>query len=150
MSSLLTTPLSLYSLPLAWFAAYWPMNMKLRALKSTIGYNNVNPRANLDRLAGKEGISPEFAARIARMEGAHQNGNEMLPVWIGAILAGNQAGLDAWTLNVASVIFLTLRVLYNYVYINKSGGLRTLVWVLGMIVPMTLYVKAGNKARLGL
>jgi len=79
------------------------------------------------------------------------NGNAILPLWIGAVLAGNFAGISNHTLNVASAIFIALRVSYNYIYTNATTAaasrLRTIVWLLSMGVPLYLLVKSGNIVR---
>jgi len=87
------------------------------------------------------------------MQGAHENAAEINPFWIGAVLAGNLAGMDNRTLNIATFAFVALRLTYNYVYINQKSRqdsfIRTFVWLAGMAIPMTLFVLAGNKLRVG-
>ena len=48
---------------------------------------SVQPRSNTSKLANNKQISPELAARIQRMEGAHLNGNEAFPLWVAAIVS---------------------------------------------------------------
>jgi len=109
-------------------------------------YDPVQPRDNLDRLAAAGGISKDLAARIRRMEGAHINGNESVPLWIGAVLAGNYAGLEQSTLNKVAIFYILSRCLYNYVYINHTttlqSGFRTAIWTTGFLAPMYLLVVA--------
>ena len=62
-------------------------------------------------------VSPGLALRLARMEGAHMNGNEAMPLWFAAVvstraqithtfsrcvvkIAGNLVGMDHRYLNV--------------------------------------------------
>ncbi|THH04393.1 hypothetical protein EW145_g5550 [Phellinidium pouzarii] len=175
----MATPLSLYSIPVVWFTTFHPMNMKvaltLLVLKiahmhtlevsteifslslqyflidKTIGYNNLQPRSNTKRLVEDSCIPREVALRVERLEGAHLNGNEVLPLWIGAVLAGNQAGISNETMNAASVGFIVSRFLYNYVYINHTTSslswLRSALFFTGLGFPMYLFVKAGNIVR---
>jgi len=127
------------------------MNMKFALIDKHAGYDNVQPRANTKKLLENGTISKEIASRAERLEGAHLNGNEILPLWIGAVLAGNFAGISNHTLNVASAIFIALRVSYNYIYTNATTAaasrLRTIVWLLSMGVPLYLLVKSGNIVR---
>ncbi|EGO04006.1 hypothetical protein SERLA73DRAFT_175731 [Serpula lacrymans var. lacrymans S7.3] len=149
----LTAPLSLYSIPAMFVVSFFPAFLKTVTITSTIGFDNVNPRGNVQRAADSKKLSPELAAKVRRMEAAHMNGNETLPIWIAAILAGNFVGLDHETLNKASLIFVSLRALYNWVYIQQKtevqGFMRTAVYFAGISVPFSLLMQAGNKARLG-
>ncbi|KAF8875407.1 hypothetical protein CPB84DRAFT_1689632, partial [Gymnopilus junonius] len=130
----LNKPLYLYSLPLIWFASFYPNTLKAieskRYLKieNTIGYNNLQPRSNIPNIKEKENIPPELAARLQRIEGAHANGMESLPFFGLAVLAGNWAGVDNQTLNIACGLHLICRIAYNYIYFNqtsrRSAGLR--------------------------
>ncbi|TFK48898.1 hypothetical protein OE88DRAFT_1663154 [Heliocybe sulcata] len=147
MAISLSSPLSLYSIPVVWFIAF--VNAPLRTVytrRVTGQFNNVDPRGNAQHLLAKH---PEAGARVARMDAANANGNEVMPLWVAAVLAGNYAGLDEKTLNVASVAFIALRALYNYIYINQNtqahGNLRGLTWFTGIGVPLTLLIKAANK-----
>lgn len=99
---------------------------------------SLQPRANTKRILESGTVPKDIAERAERMEGAHlvsavhvhrfqlltfpKNGNEMLPLWVGAVvrsrcisssqkwhelilatqLAGNFAGIDNQTLNIAS------------------------------------------------
>ncbi|KAJ8515492.1 hypothetical protein ONZ45_g7104 [Pleurotus djamor] len=107
------------------------------------------PRGNVERTKSKSGVPPETLAKIARMEGAHQNGYENFPLWIAAVLTANFAGIDNYTLNVASLAYFTLRILYNHIYINHNtfggGWLRTLVYFTALPIPLWLLVKSANK-----
>ncbi|KZT24838.1 hypothetical protein NEOLEDRAFT_1178919 [Neolentinus lepideus HHB14362 ss-1] len=147
----LSTPLAIYSIPVVWLTTFYPMKMKVRLMDQTIGYNKVQPRANTQKIGKDAGTSPEVANRVARMEGAHLNGNEILPLWIGAVALGNHARLSNKAVNIASIAFITLRVLYNYVYINgtttNQAHLRTLIWLSSVAVPMTLIIQSANTVR---
>lgn len=50
-------------------------------------YLSVQPRSNITKVVNNKNISPELAARIQRMEGAHLNGNEAFPLWVAAIVS---------------------------------------------------------------
>ncbi|KAF9051324.1 hypothetical protein BJ165DRAFT_1400858 [Panaeolus papilionaceus] len=125
VSSGLDTPLSLFSIPVVWFTAFYPALWKTLALDFTTGYDNVQPRSNISNPR----LHPEFAKRLERMMGAHNNGNETAPLWFAAVIAGNYAGLDHRWLNKMSTYYVVCRVLYNQVYINHpavwKGKLRS-------------------------
>ncbi|EIN08264.1 hypothetical protein PUNSTDRAFT_143904 [Punctularia strigosozonata HHB-11173 SS5] len=146
--TLATTGLSLYSIPAAYFAALYPHILKNILIQKTIGLNNVHPRSQLKRLEEK---NPTVFARADRMYSAHVNGNEIFPLWAAAVLAGNYAGLSPETLNTFALAFIGSRVLYNTIYISDSlnriagGRLRSLVWMISVVTPLTLLFKAANK-----
>ncbi|PAV15180.1 zinc C3HC4 type (RING finger) [Pyrrhoderma noxium] len=135
----------------AWYTSFYPMNVKFALIDKTIGYNNVQPRSNTSRMRDDPSVPKEIAEKAERLEGAHLNGNEVLPLWIGAILAGHQAGIDNETLNIASLGFIITRMLYNYVYINQKtmgvSWIRTGIFFTSLSFPMYLFVKAGNILR---
>ncbi|KAF9051325.1 hypothetical protein BJ165DRAFT_1322368, partial [Panaeolus papilionaceus] len=110
------SPLSLYSIPVVWFTSFYPSTWKFLSIDNTIGYDNVQPRSN----PSNPRLSPEYAKRLERMIGAHNNGNENAPLWYAAIIAGNIAGLDNRWLNTMSAYYIVTRVLYNQVYINHN------------------------------
>ncbi|KAJ7146108.1 hypothetical protein C8R44DRAFT_863915 [Mycena epipterygia] len=144
----LSTPLSLYSIPAVWLTAFLPVTLKTMLIEKVKGYNNLEPRPTTSKIAADKGIPPAVAARILRMEGAHLNGYENFPIWIAAVLAGNMAGLDNYTLNVASLLYIGGRTVYNIIYFNQSTDfqsyLRTGVYFTTLL-PMYLIFKSAAK-----
>ncbi|KAF8155925.1 hypothetical protein B0H34DRAFT_514162 [Crassisporium funariophilum] len=130
------SPLSLYSIPVVWFTSFYPSLWKFMTIDNSVGYNNVQPRSNTARMATEKSISPAMAARIQRMEGAHLNGNEAMPLWFAAVLAGNYTGLDNHWMNTMSAAYVVTRILFNQVYVNHNhaakGWLRSFLYFLGL------------------
>ncbi|TFK48895.1 hypothetical protein OE88DRAFT_434515 [Heliocybe sulcata] len=147
----LSTPLAIYSIPVVWLTTFYPMTLKRGLIGRTIGYNNMQPRSNTQRMAKDAAVSPEVADRIERMEGAHSNGNEILPLWIGAIALSNHARLLSRNVNIAAITFIGLRVLYNYLYINGTtttmASMRSAAWMTSVAVPMFLIIQSANMVR---
>ncbi|EIM89260.1 uncharacterized protein STEHIDRAFT_119948 [Stereum hirsutum FP-91666 SS1] len=141
----INSPLSLYSIPAVWLIGFYPFNAKFRLIKNTIGWDNVQPRQNRDRVAAK---APQILGKVDRYQGAHDNGHEIFPLWAAAVLAGNYAGLSQSTLNAFSLTFVGLRLLYNYIYINQSSrgssAARSLTYFGGLLTPLGLFVAAVN------
>lgn len=179
---------SLHSIPVYWFLALAPhayavrsfhtspnTNIHLTNSVSQVGvakkannghWDNTNPR-NTSYLEQK--VPKEALARYERAEAAHANGMENAPFFIGAVLAGNFAGLDAskypgnwkytrsWnyadedtaTLNAYTGVYIGLRVLYNVLYVRtttlKSSRARSLVWLVSTVSLFVLYFKAANR-----
>lgn len=154
MSNLYTPGLALYSIPLVWATAFVPAIIRVKTLKAAnaIGYTNVTPRSNMARLQETQKVGQEFKDRLARLAGAHENGMENLPIWIGAVLAGYYAGVPHETLNKFAVGYVGLRVLYDIIYINQKtetqGNMRTVVFFAALSLPLTLLIKSGNKLAL--
>ncbi|KDQ54402.1 hypothetical protein JAAARDRAFT_60784 [Jaapia argillacea MUCL 33604] len=163
----LASPLSLYSILGVWLTGFYPIVRRTILLKSLTGFNNVQPRANVNRLREKY---PDIAARAERMEGAnavsHTAANfeqYRVPRYLhhlkrkrdstpmGGSHPCHQLCRSAQrNLNLFSLAFIAMRMLYNYIYMSQTtqaqGDLRTVVWTVGTIIPAILIVKSGNAA----
>ncbi|PPQ72874.1 hypothetical protein CVT24_001548 [Panaeolus cyanescens] len=158
----LTDNLSLYSIIGMWVISYYPTFAKSAMLTKARAFNNVVPRSNISRLADKKHVPQDVAARAARAEGAHllglaltlsiippdQNGVEAMPFFGLAVLAGNYAGIDNYTMNVTCGFYLLSRMLFNYIYLNQTtrtmGNIRSLVWLLSLGAPFYLLGKSAS------
>ncbi|KAG6908051.1 hypothetical protein DXG01_006357 [Tephrocybe rancida] len=125
--------------------------VKTSIIRTSIGLNNVAPRGNIERLSQKK-VDTKLAARAARWEAAHMNGNEIFPLWAIAILVGNYAGIENAKLNILSSSFIALRILFNFIYANQSsqlqGFFRSLVWAIGASLPLYILTMSANAVRL--
>ncbi|TFK72112.1 hypothetical protein BDN72DRAFT_836707 [Pluteus cervinus] len=126
------------------------MTMKYLSIDRIMGYDNVQPRSNTAKLVEDKKIPPEVAARIERMEGAHLNGNEAFPLWTAAVLAGNVVGLNNYVLNITSLTYIGMRLLYNTIYINHRTSavswIRSSVFFASVSLPISLLIRAARKA----
>ncbi|PFH48681.1 hypothetical protein AMATHDRAFT_149366 [Amanita thiersii Skay4041] len=114
------TAISIYSIPIVWFSAFYPHTLAFLSINNAIGWKNVQPRSNLGRLQESKKVTAEQVARINRMEGAHMNGIESFPIWVAAVLAGHVAKLDQGYLNKISLLYIATRLAYNHVYIGHT------------------------------
>ncbi|KAF3004265.1 hypothetical protein E8E13_008192 [Curvularia kusanoi] len=123
---------SLHTIPVYWFLALAPHAYAIGVAKRANNgvWDNTNPR-NTSYLT-QNIVDKEALARYERAEAAHANGMENAPFFVGAVLAGNLAGLDAATLNAYTGVYIGLRVLYNVLYVRtttlRSSRARSLVW----------------------
>jgi len=144
----LSSPLSIYAIPAMWVVSYYPSFMKGLIMRKAGTFDNVQPRSSIARLSEKKNVPPELVARLARMEGAHMNGLEILPFFGLAVLAGNYAGVDNYTLNKISGLYILTRILYNYIYINqvtqRGSAFRSIVWIISLGFPSYLFLKAAQ------
>jgi uncharacterized MAPEG superfamily protein len=107
---------SLFSLPLYWIIALWPHGHAASSLPtSTTPYyitnaksqvkliqsannkywNNKNPRGAETNATYAKTVPAATYARFERAEAAHKNAMENAPFFIGAVVAGNMAGVGA-------------------------------------------------------
>ena len=86
-----------------------------------------------------------------RAQGAQQNGFENVGLFAAAVVAGNLAHLDPTWLNALSVGYVLSRMGYNLIYINNTTAAlattRTVVFIAGQSMLMTLFVMAGYQMR---
>jgi uncharacterized MAPEG superfamily protein len=131
-----------------WVISYYPVSVRSAIMNKAGEFNNVQPRSNVANIKEKKNISPDVAARLQRMDGAHANGLENLPFFGLAVLAGNWAGVDNATLNITSGLYLVWRMVYNYFYFNqyseRSARRRSLTWFTSMIFPFYLFFKSAS------
>ncbi len=93
------------------------------------GYDNNNPR----EWAGKQ------TGWRARAAAAQNNGFEALPLFVFAVLAAQQAGLDQARTDHLALAFIAVRLLYTVMYFANLGALRSLVWALGYGIAIAIF-----------
>ncbi|PPQ72698.1 hypothetical protein CVT26_002915 [Gymnopilus dilepis] len=141
-------PLYLYSLPVIWFASFYPNTLKFLKIDNTLGYNNVQPRSNNAKNL-RDKLPAETVAQLERMEGAHNNGNEAMPLWFAAVFAGHVAGLDNQWMNSMALTYVATRFIYNTIYLHFNniwgGWLRSSFYFFGLSYPLRILFKAAAK-----
>jgi len=88
------------------------------------GYDNDDPRGWLAR---QEGFS-------ARANAAQANTFEALPFFIGAVIIAHQLGAPQARLDILALLFITLRVIYVAMYVANLATVRSIIWVLALLV----------------
>ncbi|KAI2629551.1 hypothetical protein GGR54DRAFT_267571 [Hypoxylon sp. NC1633] len=92
-----------------------------------------------------------LADRVERSEAALNNAMENLPLFAAAVVAANVEGLDTWNLNIASISYILVRILYTWVYIIGQeytwlpGITRTLVWLSANGIIFYLFLAGATK-----
>ena len=84
--------------------------------------HNVYPRDDLS----KANLPPTDLARLKRQEAAHKNGLENFPLFVAAMIVGNEAGLEAGTLNFVGVGYVVSRCVYSWLYVNVTTEKKSL------------------------
>ncbi|UQC76409.1 uncharacterized protein CLUP02_17922 [Colletotrichum lupini] len=139
--------LSYYSVPLAYMLAFIP-----HVYANTItgdNYDVAEPRRLLDAVSGDESLDKRIRQRIQRAKAAHDNATETLGLYAAGVVAANSAGFGKPTLDVLSLTYLFSRAAYTLIYVKlqdnrKWAPLRSLVWIVGMCIISSLWIKAGN------
>ncbi len=93
------------------------------------GYDNHDPRAWLAR---QQGVS-------ARANAAQANGFEALPLFIAGVLAAQQQGAAQGTVDLIATAFVLVRIAYIGCYLADREKARSLVWVLGLGLCISLF-----------
>ncbi|CAG8950057.1 hypothetical protein HYFRA_00008289 [Hymenoscyphus fraxineus] len=141
--------LSLFAIPAYWLLSMLPNLYAIHlAARSNNGvWDNTSPRsAEWEERVRKSTTSEQYNTYI-RSRAAHKNGFETLPLFIGAILAGNAAKLGPEYMNMFVGVNLVLRVVYTIVYVrttkNSSSYFRTVVWFAECYYCLWVFTKSG-------
>jgi uncharacterized MAPEG superfamily protein len=92
------------------------------------GFDNNNPRAWLVRQTDWR----------ARANAAQANSFEALPFFIGAVVIAHQLGAYQPRLDVLAALFVLLRVVYILLYVGNQASLRSVVWVLALLINIAI------------
>ncbi|WWC61920.1 uncharacterized protein I303_104506 [Kwoniella dejecticola CBS 10117] len=149
----LTNNWSIYAVPVAWAVAVAPHFYAISVYNSerapgTAKWDNREPKENIARVKEAK-LSPNAQGKYLRAEAAQENGLQNLPLFAAAILAGNFARLSPSVLNTTSAVYIGVRILYNFIYINNTSlfaaNLRSVTYLAGVATWISLFIRAGNK-----
>ena len=92
-------------------------------------FDNANPRA------------PGFYRDPirARLLGAHNNGVETFPFFLGAVLLAEFRGGKQPLLDALAISFLILRLAFVIAYVSGRSTTRTLLWSAGFVVNAAIF-----------
>ena len=94
------------------------------------GYNNKRPRAWAQELSGYR----------QRASWASQNSFEIFPFFASAVIIANLTGVEAPTIDTLAVAFIATRVAYVVCYLADLHLWRSVVWLAGFAICITLFV----------
>jgi uncharacterized MAPEG superfamily protein len=98
--------------------------------KSAGGINNRAPRLSLESLSGWR----------QRADWAHRNHFEAFPAFAAAVFVAELMHAPQSRIDQLAGIFVLLRVIYTALYIMDQAILRSIVWALGLIAVIWLFV----------
>jgi len=78
----------------------------------------------------------------ARANAAQQNSFEAFPLFAGGVLLALVTGTDHDQIAQTCWVFIAARILYIYFYVSNQSTLRTIVWLVGFIAAIRLYLIA--------
>lgn len=146
--------LSFYSIPVYYILAMVPHVYSVTLLRlNKQKWDNASPRSEKFAASLKKGIAPDVLGKFERARAAHTNMlSENMAFFIGAVLAGNMAGLNASFMNSITGWYLFSRVAYLvcYIYIKRQpyAWLRTIAFNAGCGMLFWVYFKAGGAISL--
>jgi len=100
----------------------------------------------------KQGSADNHAPRLyaetltgprQRADWAQRNHFEAFPTFAAAVIIASIAGTSHMTVNWLAGIFVALRVLYTFAYITDRAALRSILFMLGSVCVLGLFVAAG-------
>ena len=94
------------------------------------GFDNHRPRPSLESLAGWR----------RRADWAHRNHFEAFPAFAAAVFVAELTHAPQSRIDQLAGIFVLLRVIYTALYIADQAFLRSIVWSLGLIAIIWLFV----------
>ncbi len=92
------------------------------------GFDNHNPRAWLAQQTDWR----------ARANAAQANSFEALPFFIGAVVIAHQLGAYQTRLDLLAFVYVVLRLVYILMYVANLATLRSLVWVLALVMNVAI------------
>jgi uncharacterized MAPEG superfamily protein len=93
-------------------------------------YNNRNPRGWLDRQQGFR----------ARANAAQANGFEAFPLFAAAVIIAHLTQAPQERIDGLALMFVAARIAYTMCYVADWHWARTVVWTLGFVVTLTIFV----------
>lgn len=90
--------------------------------------DNQNPRAFLEKSTGL----------ASRANVAQQNSFESLPLFIASILMAEYMVVSQSLVMTFGIAYLVFRVIYGICYLANWSTLRSIVWLLSLLCPITL------------
>lgn len=97
-------------------------------------YNNRQPRVWLDRQQGFRG----------RANAAQANSFEAFPLFAAAVIVAHLTSAPQERIDALAIIFLVARVAYIICYIADWHWVRSIVWTVGFVATLTLFVSGAT------
>ncbi len=106
--------------------------LTVAAAKAAPGFNNSTPRLWLEQLSGWR----------QRAYWAHQNAFEAFPPFAAGVIVAHLAHVAQGRIDALAITFVVARIAYSVMYIADKAALRSLVWAVGMLCVLGLFISA--------
>lgn len=93
-------------------------------------FDNHRPRAWMEQLSGWQ----------RRGDWAHRNHFETFPIFLAAIFVAETTGAPQERIDQLASVFVALRIVYTGLYLADLATLRSIVWSLGFVVTLWIFV----------
>lgn len=94
------------------------------------GYDNRDPRVQ----------RPNMSERGRRAQAAHENSLEVFPAFAASVIVAHLGGANEELANIGALAFCGARVIYPWLYIGGYASARSLVWGVGGLATLLLFV----------
>jgi uncharacterized MAPEG superfamily protein len=118
-------------------AAFIPYLFAFLAKAGGFQYNNRNPREYLNNVTGWR----------KRANWAQLNSFEAFPAFAAAVIIAVNTHVSPIVINSLAVVFIVGRIAYGICYILDKPALRSLVWSVGFLCTMALFVMAITRSN---
>ncbi|CAN9157975.1 unnamed protein product [Alternaria sp. RS040] len=122
--------------------------INVATLGNLLAWDNRNPRSSDLKAQLKQRLPAVTYAKYERMEACHANRMENLPLFIGAVVLGNMAGLAQSELAEFGAWCLAVRIAYTVAYITTSTQAPTLIrsslWIAGVSLCFRTIIQAAG------
>jgi len=124
-------------------AAYWcvlvmallPLVCAWMAKKS--GYGKPRREGGFDNLDPRQWLAKQ-TGWASRANAAQANTFEALPFFFAAVIIAHQMGAIQSRLDVLSVLFVVLRIIYILMYVAGMGRTRSAIWTLALLTNVAI------------
>ncbi|GAA5979561.1 hypothetical protein JCM5350_004937 [Sporobolomyces pararoseus] len=141
---------SFYAIPATWvvgMSSHWYGIALTMFSKSLPPFDNTDVRSFQSRIANMDRKNP-VVGKYVRAEAATSNTFETLPLFAVAVLAGAVARLPLEQQHRFAFTYVGIRILYSLLYINvtsnKYSGIRSVVWLTGIVSIFNQFIQAGK------
>mmetsp|Transcript_18408 Transcript_18408/g.21272 ORF Transcript_18408/g.21272 Transcript_18408/m.21272 type:complete len:126 (+) Transcript_18408:234-611(+) len=113
------------------------------SLEPKVGFDNVTPRLQINRLL-------QESDTFQRLNAAHLNQLESLPIFIAAMILGKYAEIEETRLSKLATLWIILRNLYSVVYVVQNKPLswvRSVLFIWSLSISCNLIREAAAKLQ---
>ncbi|GAA5934151.1 uncharacterized protein JCM15063_000570 [Sporobolomyces koalae] len=139
-----------YAIPATWVVAmstHWYAIALTHFSNQLPKFDNSDVRSFQSRITAMDRKNP-VVGKFVRAEAATSNTYETLPLFACAVLAGAVARLPLEQQHKFAFGYVAIRAVYSFLYVKianpKYAGLRSVVWLTGILSIFNHFIQAGK------